>query len=130
MVEKFQLGRAPLAIDQIIWDSKIISGLSKILESISKSRYFELGCGNVTRLVSGVKSFSGFYGEEWPHRRLRWLHSLGSCEVIANFKSATVEMLVTTSWDVRAIHRRLESLIDREYLERDVNDSDLVEYIA
>ncbi|PKI38946.1 hypothetical protein CRG98_040654 [Punica granatum] len=61
--------------------------------------------------VSRVKSFSGFYGKEWPHRRLRWLHSLGSCEVTANFKSAILEMLVTTSRVCECSHCVVGSLV-------------------
>ncbi|PKI68295.1 hypothetical protein CRG98_011325 [Punica granatum] len=121
--------------------------------------------------VSCMESFCGFYGEEWPHKRLRWLHSLGSCKATAYFKSATVEMLIVRllhslssgdykvlvkipesnsisyndnflfngnftptarriKRDVGAIHRRIESLMDREYLERDAHDPELVKRIA
>ncbi|KAG7970772.1 hypothetical protein I3843_07G101200 [Carya illinoinensis] len=47
-------------------------------------------------MVRCVEVFKEFYETKTKHRKLTWIYSLGSCNVIGKFDSKTIELIVST----------------------------------
>ncbi|KAG2697364.1 hypothetical protein I3760_07G102200 [Carya illinoinensis] len=47
-------------------------------------------------MVRCVEAFKEFYETKTKHRKLTWIYSLGSCNVIGKFDSKTIELIVST----------------------------------
>ncbi|XP_050376175.1 cullin-1-like [Argentina anserina] len=43
-----------------------------------------------------VEIFKGYYETKTKHRKLTWVYSLGSCHIIGNFDTKTIELVVST----------------------------------
>ncbi|KAK2632687.1 hypothetical protein EUGRSUZ_L01227 [Eucalyptus grandis] len=48
-------------------------------------------------MVKCVKVFREFYQTKTKHRKLTWIYSLGTCNIIGNFEPRSTELIVTTS---------------------------------
>ena len=46
--------------------------------------------------VRCVEVFKDFYATRTNHRRLTWIYSLGSCNVVGHFTAKPIELIVTT----------------------------------
>jgi hypothetical protein len=46
--------------------------------------------------VKCVEVFKGFYETKTKHRKLTWIYSLGTCDIIGKFESKTIELIVST----------------------------------
>ncbi|CAI0379172.1 unnamed protein product [Linum tenue] len=49
-----------------------------------------------SEMVRGVQVFKEFYDTKSKHRKLTWIYSLGSCQLIGNFEAKKIEMVVST----------------------------------
>ncbi|CAJ2631466.1 unnamed protein product [Trifolium pratense] len=49
-----------------------------------------------SEMVKCVEDFEGFYETRRKGRKLRWIFSLGSCNINGNFESKTIELIVST----------------------------------
>ncbi|KFK29755.1 hypothetical protein AALP_AA7G174800 [Arabis alpina] len=49
-----------------------------------------------SEMVKCIEVFKAFYETRTKHRRLVWIYSLGTCQVIGNFDQKPIEMMVTT----------------------------------
>ncbi|URD74651.1 cullin 1 [Musa troglodytarum] len=47
-------------------------------------------------MVRCVEVFREFYQTKTKHRKLTWIYSLGTCNIIGKFESKTIELIVTT----------------------------------
>ncbi|RWW67943.1 hypothetical protein BHE74_00024600 [Ensete ventricosum] len=47
-------------------------------------------------MVKCVEVFREFYQTKTKHRKLTWIYSLGTCNIIGKFESKTIELIVTT----------------------------------
>ncbi|KAF8038235.1 hypothetical protein BT93_B0937 [Corymbia citriodora subsp. variegata] len=47
-------------------------------------------------MVKGVEVFRDFYQTKTKHRNLKWIYSLGTCNIIGNFEPRSMELIVTT----------------------------------
>jgi cullin 1 len=43
-----------------------------------------------------VEVFKGFYATRTKHRKLTWIYSLGTCNIIGKFDPKTIELIVST----------------------------------
>ncbi|GKV31524.1 hypothetical protein SLEP1_g40204 [Rubroshorea leprosula] len=50
-----------------------------------------------TEMVKCVKAFTEFYQTKKNCRKLTWINSLGTCKLIGNFESKSMELVVTTA---------------------------------
>lgn len=46
--------------------------------------------------VKCVEVFKGFYETKTKHRKLTWIYSLGTCNIIGKFEPKTIELIVST----------------------------------
>ncbi|CAN0841873.1 CUL1 [Linum grandiflorum] len=49
-----------------------------------------------SEMVRGVQVFKEFYDTKSKHRKLTWIYSLGSCQLIGKFEQKNIEMVVST----------------------------------
>ncbi|CAJ2679071.1 unnamed protein product [Trifolium pratense] len=49
-----------------------------------------------SEMVKCVEVFKGFYETMTKHRKLTWIYSLGSCNIIGKFNPKTIELIVST----------------------------------
>ena len=49
-----------------------------------------------SEMLRCVEVFQDFYSTETPHRKLRWIYSLGFCNIIGKFDGGPIEMIATT----------------------------------
>ncbi|XP_078444946.1 cullin-1 [Wolffia australiana] len=47
-------------------------------------------------MVNSVEVFKEFYQTKTKHRKLTWIYSLGTCNIIGKFEPKTIELVVTT----------------------------------
>jgi cullin 1 len=47
-------------------------------------------------MVKCVEVFKGFYGTKTKHRKLTWIYSLGTCNIIGKFEPKLIELVVST----------------------------------
>ncbi|KAL6175859.1 hypothetical protein ACLB2K_052497 [Fragaria x ananassa] len=47
-------------------------------------------------MVKCVEVFKGFYASKTEHRKLSWVHSLGTCNIIGKFEPKAIELVVST----------------------------------
>ncbi|KAI4349627.1 hypothetical protein L6164_010192 [Bauhinia variegata] len=47
-------------------------------------------------MVKCVEVFKGFYETKTKHRKLTWIYSLGTCNIIGKFEPKTIELIVST----------------------------------
>ncbi|KAK1287642.1 Cullin-1 [Acorus calamus] len=109
-------------------------------------------------MSSSVEIFNRFYMSGTRNRKLIWLFNLSTSVVIGKFDARSIEMSLTTYQipmpsfgkknvtedvekdrryaidaalpDVKAIKKRIEDLIARDFLERDANDLNIFKYVA
>ncbi|GKV31528.1 hypothetical protein SLEP1_g40208 [Rubroshorea leprosula] len=60
-------------------------------------RYKSFHLNLPTEMVKCVKAFTEFYQTKKNCRKLTWINSLGTCKLIGNFESKSMELVVTTS---------------------------------
>lgn len=46
--------------------------------------------------VKCVETFKEFYQTKTKHRKLTWIYSLGTCNIVGKFEPKTIELIVTT----------------------------------
>jgi cullin 1 len=46
--------------------------------------------------IKCVELYKNFYNENQKHRKLNWIYSMGSCNIVARFEARPVELIVTT----------------------------------
>ncbi|GJS27901.1 cullin-1-like protein isoform X3 [Tanacetum coccineum] len=69
-----------------------------MIELHDKYLTYVTGCfmnDSLFRKVKCVEVFKGFYETERKHRRLTWVYSLGTCNIIGKFEAKPVELVVT-----------------------------------
>ncbi|GJZ58764.1 cullin-1-like protein isoform X3 [Tanacetum coccineum] len=69
-----------------------------MIELHDKYLTYVTGCfmnDSLFRKVKCVEVFKGFYETERKHRRLTWVYSLGTCNIIGKFKAKPLELVVT-----------------------------------
>lgn len=49
-----------------------------------------------SEMVKCVEVFKGFYETKTKHRKLTWIYSLGTCNIIGKFEPKTIELIVST----------------------------------
>ncbi|CAK8544281.1 unnamed protein product [Lathyrus sativus] len=49
-----------------------------------------------SEMVKCVEVFKGFYETRTKHRKLSWIYSLGTCNIIGRFEPKTIELIVST----------------------------------
>ncbi|XP_045815621.1 cullin-1-like [Trifolium pratense] len=49
-----------------------------------------------SEMVKCVEVFKGFYETRTKHRKLTWIYSLGTCNIIGKFDPKTIELIVST----------------------------------
>ncbi|XP_047045631.1 cullin-1-like [Lolium rigidum] len=49
-----------------------------------------------TEMIKCVELYKNFYNENQKHRKLNWIYSMGSCNIVARFEARPVELIVTT----------------------------------
>ncbi|WJX85052.1 Cullin-1 [Trifolium repens] len=49
-----------------------------------------------SEMVKCVEVFKGFYATRTKHRKLTWIYSLGTCNIIGKFDPKTIELIVST----------------------------------
>ncbi|CAJ2632066.1 unnamed protein product [Trifolium pratense] len=49
-----------------------------------------------SEMVKCVEVFKGFYETRTKHRKLTWIYSLGTCNIIGKFNPKTIELIVST----------------------------------
>ncbi|XLR55653.1 hypothetical protein S83_006325 [Arachis hypogaea] len=47
-------------------------------------------------MLKCVEVFKEFYETKTKHRKLTWIHSLGTCHIIGKFEPKTIELVVST----------------------------------
>ncbi|CAJ2648966.1 unnamed protein product [Trifolium pratense] len=47
-------------------------------------------------MVKCVEVFKGFYETRTEHRKLTWIYSMGTCDIIGKFDSKTIELVIST----------------------------------
>lgn len=47
-------------------------------------------------MVRGVEVFKEFYDQKSKHRKLTWIYSLGTCNIVGKFDPKPIELIVTT----------------------------------
>lgn len=63
-----------------------------------------------------IESFEEFYLTKTKHRKLRWIHSLGSCNMSGNFETKTMELIVTPYQVIFLSIRQISSLSCKDAL--------------
>jgi cullin 1 len=49
-----------------------------------------------SEMIKCVEAFKNYYNENQKHRKLNWIYSMGSCNIIAKFDTKPIELIVTT----------------------------------
>ncbi|KAM0876313.1 hypothetical protein ACQ4PT_036274 [Festuca glaucescens] len=49
-----------------------------------------------TEMIKCVEVYKKYYNENQKHRKLNWIYSMGSCNIIAKFEARPIELIVTT----------------------------------